>query len=77
MRVTLHIDVPSKERLQELLQTVRDFENKDFPHTIVRADITALELTVSELLEIFQRIKPPYAYGAVLQGRDGIRKGRG
>ncbi len=64
MKVKLIIDSQqlTKEELQQLIQSIRDCEQKSFPDKEVFIWIDAPGLSASEGKQISASIKPPYKY---------------
>ena len=64
MKVKLIVDSQqlTKEELQQLIQSIRDCEQKSFPDKEVFIWIDAPELSASEGKQILASIKPPYKY---------------
>ncbi len=51
----------SKEELQILLQAIRDCEKTNFPQKNLMMLLDVPDLTVDELTDIIQGLKPPFA----------------
>lgn len=56
----------TKEDLHQLLQAIRDCEQKNFKDKEIFIGAEAPELTSDEMGEILKSIKPPFTYGPVI-----------
>ena len=56
----------SREELRDLIQAIRDCEQKSFPDKEIYIWIDAPELSNEKATEILDSIKPPYKYGTTL-----------
>lgn len=65
VKVTIQSKELSKEELQQLIQGIRDCEQKAFPEKEIRIWIEVPELTSAECNQILASIKPPYKHGPI------------
>lgn len=73
VKVTIKSEELSKEELQQLIQSIRDCEQKWFPNKEISIWVEVPELTSDECQQILTSIKPPYKYGPIqfnLIGKD-------
>lgn len=71
VKVTIESEELSKQELQQLIQSIRDCEQKSFPNKEISIWVEVPELTSDECNEILTSIKPPYTYGPIqFQSKD-------
>ncbi len=56
----------SKDELGDLLQSIRDCEQRLFKDKEIYISAEAPELTSDEMAEILRKIRPPFTYGPVI-----------
>ena len=62
VKLSLESQQLTKEELQDLIQGIRDCEQKSFPDKEIAIWIEAPELSTRECEQILASIKPPYKY---------------
>jgi len=60
VKVTIYSQQLIKEELRDLIQGIRDCEQRSFPDKEISIWIEAPELSAAESKEILASIKPPY-----------------
>ena len=66
VKVTIQSKELSKDDLQALLQSIRDYEQRFFKDKEIYISAEAPELTCDEMGEILRKIRPPFTYGPVI-----------
>jgi hypothetical protein len=65
VKFSLESEQLSKEDIRNLLQAIRDCEQKNFPKKKLFISLVTPELNVEECKELLGSIRPPYGLGHV------------
>lgn len=74
IKLTFHSQQLDKEELRQLIQAIRDCEQRSFRDKEISIWIEAPQLSRSESNEILASIKPPYSFQVIFKRSNAINR---